>query len=70
MRIKPLPQDARSKIALFTNVQEDAVISLKNAESIYEVPLLLNEQKLDEIVVDKLRIDCEPADLKEWARCS
>ena len=63
---QPLPQDARSKIALFTNVQEDAVISLKNAESIYEVPLLLNEQKLDEIVVDKLGIDCEPADLKEW----
>lgn len=61
-----LPLDARSKIALFTNVQEDAVISLKNADSIYEVPLLLNEQKLDQIVSSKLQLDCPPADLTEW----
>ena len=61
-----LPLEARYKIALFTNVEEDAVISLKNAESIYEVPLLLNEQKLDEIVSSKLKIECPPADLTEW----
>lgn len=61
-----IPKHSREKIALFTNVEPNAVIPLCDAESIYQIPSLLHEQKLDEIVVDLLRIDCPPADLSEW----
>ena len=63
-----LPSEARKKIALFTNVEEYAVISLKDVESIYQVPLVLHEQGLDQIVVSKLRLKCSRADLSEWER--
>ncbi|PXF32904.1 CTP synthetase [Pokkaliibacter plantistimulans] len=56
----------RRKIALFTNVEERAVISLPDANSIYAIPRMLHEQKLDQIVVDKFRLDCGEADLREW----
>ncbi len=59
-------QSARDKIALFTNVERNAVIPLQDAKSIYEIPLKLREQKLDDIVVERLNIDCPPADLHEW----
>jgi len=62
----PLPDEQRRKIALFTNVEERAVISGVDADDIYKIPMLLHEQKLDEIVVDKLRLDVPPADLTEW----
>ena len=65
---RSLPTDARAKIALFTNVEEEAVISLANAKSIYEIPLILNEQGLDEIVVNRLGLKCLPADLSGWRR--
>ncbi|HEV7433063.1 MAG TPA: CTP synthase [Steroidobacteraceae bacterium] len=61
-----LPDEQRRKIALFTNVEERAVISAVDADDIYKIPLLLHEQALDDIVVDKLRIDAPPADLSEW----
>ena len=61
-----LPDEQRRKIALFTNVEERAVISAVDADDIYKIPLLLHEQGLDDIVVDKLRIDAPPADLAEW----
>ena len=63
---KPLPQSAIAKIALFTNVEERAVIPLENASTIYQVPVILNDRHLDKIVVEKLRIDCPEADLSEW----
>ena len=64
---EPLPQAVRAKIALFTNVEEAAVISLEDvAMSIYQVPVLLNEQRLDDLVVDKFRLECVSADLLEW----
>ena len=63
---QPLPVSERRKIALFTNVVEKAVISAVDADTIYRIPLLLNEQGLDEIVVDRLRLDAPPADLSEW----
>jgi CTP synthase len=63
---KPIPAAERRKIALFTNVHEDAVISAVDADSIYRIPMLLHEQGLDEIVVRKLRLDVPPADLSEW----
>ena len=62
----PLDQDVRAKIALFTNVEPRAVISLEDAPSIYQVPVLLNAQSLDDIVVEKLGIECGTADLAEW----
>ncbi len=61
-----LPDEQRRKIALFTNVEERAVISAIDADDIYKIPQLLHEQALDEIVVDKLRIDAPPANLSEW----
>lgn len=61
-----LPTSERCKIALFTNVPEKAVISAIDADTIYRIPILLNEQGLDDIVVDQLRLDVPPADLTEW----
>jgi CTP synthase len=62
----PLPDEQRRKIALFTNVEERAVISAVDADDIYKIPQLLHEQGLDDIVVDKLRLDVPPTDLPEW----
>jgi CTP synthase len=61
-----LPREQRAKIALFTNVEERAVISAIDVDDIYKIPMLLNEQKLDTIVVEKLKLDAKPADLSEW----
>jgi len=63
-----LPRDARRKIALFTNVDESAVITGVDASDIYEIPLLLHEEGLDEIVVRRLGLEVPPADLAEWRR--
>ena len=63
-----LTEDVRSKIALFTSVEERAVISLPDAPSIYQVPVMLNEQSLDDIVIEKLGRDCASANLSEWRR--
>jgi CTP synthase len=64
----PLPSEQRRKIALFTNVEERAVISAVDARDIYEIPMLLHEQGLDDIVVEKLRLEAQakPADLSSW----
>ncbi len=56
----------RRKISLFTNVDEKAVISLEDADTIYRIPGMLHEQNLDEIVVKRFGLDCKPADLSEW----
>jgi CTP synthase len=61
-----LPDEQRRKIALFTNVEERAVISGVDADDIYKIPMLLHEEGLDDIVVDKLRLDAPPTDLSEW----
>jgi CTP synthase len=61
-----IPDSDRRKIALFTNVEEKAVISAVDADSIYRIPLLLHEQGLDEIVVNKFKLDVPSADLSEW----
>jgi CTP synthase len=62
----PLPEEQRRKIALFTNVEERAVISAIDAEDIYQIPLLLHEQGLDAIVVGKLGLDVPATDLTDW----
>ena len=65
---RPLPADERRKIALFTNVREEAVISAVDVDSIYKIPGLLHEQMLDEIVCHKLNILAKPADLSVWKK--
>lgn len=61
-----LPTSARDKIALFTNVENDAVISALTADNVYEIPLLFHEQRVDELIVDKLKLDARQIDLSEW----
>ncbi|MBE0505318.1 MAG: CTP synthase [Marinospirillum sp.] len=56
------------KIALFTNVDENAVIPLPDADTIYRIPGMLHEQGLDDIVVSKFGLQCPPADLTEWVQ--
>ncbi len=63
-----IAQSALEKIALFTNVDRNAVVPLIDAPSIYKIPLMLHERQLDEIVVDKLGIEAPAADLSEWQR--
>jgi len=62
----PLPSNERAKIALFTNVNEKAVISLRDASSIYKIPAALKAQGMDELVVKRFGYDCPEADLAEW----
>jgi CTP synthase len=64
--LNTLPDEQRRKIALFTNVEERAVISAVESDDIYKIPMLLHEQDLDDIVVDKLRLDVPATDLSEW----
>ena len=61
-----LPDEQKRKIALFTNVEERAVISAVDADDIYKIPVLLHEQGLDDIIVEKLRLTAVPTDLAEW----
>jgi CTP synthase len=63
---RQLPDEQRRKIALFTNVEERAVISAVDSDDIYKIPMLLHEQDLDDIVVDRLRLEVPPTDLSEW----
>jgi CTP synthase len=65
----PLPDQERSKIALFTNVRKDAVFSIQDVNSIYEIPLVLNAQGLGEQVTRRLNIKPKKsADLSDWRR--
>jgi len=63
---QPLPDDQRKKVALFTNVEESAIISGIDVDNIYKIPRSLHEQGLDEIVARKLKLDIPEADLSEW----
>ncbi|MGH8520795.1 MAG: CTP synthase [Gammaproteobacteria bacterium] len=63
---RPLPPGERKKIALFTNVEERAVISAIDVDNIYKIPLIFHEQGLDAIVVDRLALEVPDADLREW----
>ena len=61
-----IPDDERAKISLFSNVQEDAVISVWDADTIYKIPQMLHDQGLDKIVCEKLGLELKPADLSVW----
>jgi len=63
---QPLPDNERKKLALFTNVQESAIISAVDVDNVYKIPRLFHKQGLDEIVIKKLHLDTPVADLSEW----
>jgi len=65
---RELPPEERRKIALFTNVQPEAVISAVDVDNIYRIPLKLHEQGVDDLVVSKLKLQAAPADLSEWQK--
>ncbi|MDX1655233.1 MAG: CTP synthase [Candidatus Competibacteraceae bacterium] len=65
---REIPPEQRRKIALFTNVEHKAVITARDADSIYRIPLLLHNAGLDDIVLHKLHLEAPPADLVEWER--
>lgn len=64
--VKALSEDIRAKLALFCDVDRQGVIQMKDAESIYEVPLMLAQEGLDREVIKRLGITCREADLVEW----
>jgi CTP synthase len=63
---RPIPDDERAKISLFSNVREEAVISVWDVDSIYKIPQILNDQGLDRIVCEELAINPAPANLSVW----
>ena len=63
-----LPEDERRKIALFCNVEERAVVGSYDAESIYEIPQMLHEQGIDNIICEQLQLNIQQADLTEWKK--
>ena len=62
----PLSREVKRKIALFCDTEEEAVIEARDAETLYDVPLMLQQEGLDEYVVRYLGLDCPPADMAEW----
>ena len=62
----PIPASAKQKIALFTNVEETAVVSMVDYKTTYQAPLVLHEEGLDEIVTRKMSLDAPTADLSDW----
>ncbi|MEM7084117.1 MAG: CTP synthase [Pseudomonadota bacterium] len=65
---RPMPREERRKIGLFTNVEARAVIQGVDTDDIYKIPRLLSEEGLDDMVVEKLKLDCGPPDFSEWQR--
>ncbi|RLV61549.1 CTP synthase [Parashewanella curva] len=63
---RAIPSNEKAKISLFCNVEERAVISLKDVDSIYKIPALLKSQGLDDLVTKRFGIECKEADLVEW----
>lgn len=61
-----IPAHERHKIAMFCNVSENAVINMKDVDSIYKIPALLKSQYLDQLVVDRFHFDVPEADLSDW----
>ncbi len=63
---RPIPEEERQKISLFSNVPEWGVISMWDVDTIYKVPRMLHDQGLDNLVCEKLRISAQPANLQRW----
>ncbi|MBN1643879.1 MAG: CTP synthase [Dehalococcoidales bacterium] len=62
----PIPDSLRDKISLFCDVEKEAVIPLPTVSTVYEVPLVLEEKKLGQLIIDRLALDVKQTDLKEW----
>tara|TARA_B100001175_G_scaffold144940_1_gene123097 strand:- start:6419 stop:8047 length:1629 start_codon:yes stop_codon:yes gene_type:complete len=65
---KELPKDEKKKIALFCSVPDDSVISMHDVDTVYSIPLLLNKQKVDETILEKLKIKSKNPRLRDWKR--
>lgn len=63
-----LREEERKKISLFTNVDLKAVISARDMDNIYKIPIWLHEQGVDDIIAEKMKLDLKPADLSDWQR--
>ncbi len=63
---RPLPENERRKIALFTNVDERSIISAVDVDNLFRIPRLFHEQGLDDIVIDRFGVTAQDADLSEW----
>jgi len=63
---REIPDDERAKISLFSNVREEAVISVWDVDTIYKIPKMLHEQGMDELLCKELNIQAKPADLSMW----
>ena len=63
---RPLGEELRRKVALFTNVDVAGVVEARDVDTIYEVPLMFHQQKLDELIVSRLGLETPPPDLREW----
>jgi CTP synthase len=61
-----LPPDLKDKIALFCNVEKGAVITAKDVETVYEVPIVFRKEGLDELIVRQLKLETGPPNLREW----
>lgn len=61
-----LPEDLKKKIALFCNIRPDEVVENLDTKTVYEVPLLLQNQGLDKMVLEKLNLNSKPVDMQEW----
>ena len=65
---RPLSDEMKEKLALFCDIDKDAVIENKTLNSIYEVPLLLSEEGMDRIVLEKLDLPNRPCDMEDWKK--
>ncbi|EKU71894.1 CTP synthase [Selenomonas sp. F0473] len=65
---QPIPRDMKEKIALFCDVDADAVIENRTAATIYEVPLMMQQEGLDRIVLEKMAMDFDPSNMDAWAQ--
>ncbi|APH03350.1 CTP synthase [Bacillus weihaiensis] len=63
---QPISQDMKDKIALFCDIDKNAVIECQDADTLYSIPLALQEQNLDTITCNHLKLDCNEADMTEW----
>ena len=65
---RPIPEDERAKISLFSNVREESVISVWDVDTIYKIPEMLHAQKMDDLICRELDIQAKPANLSVWAK--
>lgn len=65
---KPISKEMKEKIALFCDINEKAVIEMQDEDTLYQVPLSLRDQNLDQLVCDHFEINCGPSDMEEWEK--